>query len=210
MASFVVLTPPDDPEAPERAEIIRDGFAWFALIIPVFWLLWHRLWFSAALIAAGFGRRRARHGYLSRLVGRLLQPPPSCFRFTWPWKATACALPGANDRTGRFDAIIEAPNGATAEAIYLAELGHTPKRRVPPPPSRGWTVQPDTKTSTRRQRTSSRSPGHKRKTLMRVAIIDYGSGNLRSATKAFERAARESGVDAQIDLTAQPEAVATA
>ncbi len=45
---------------------------------------------------------------------------------------------------------------------------------------------------------------------MRVAIIDYGSGNLRSATKAFERAARESGVDAQIDLTAQPEAVATA
>ena len=26
---------------------------------------------------------------------------------------------------------------------------------------------------------------------MRVAIIDYGSGNLRSATKAFERAARE-------------------
>ncbi|HEV2899656.1 MAG TPA: imidazole glycerol phosphate synthase subunit HisH [Pseudaminobacter sp.] len=37
---------------------------------------------------------------------------------------------------------------------------------------------------------------------MRVAIIDYGSGNLRSATKAFQRAAREAGVDAQIDLTA--------
>ena len=37
---------------------------------------------------------------------------------------------------------------------------------------------------------------------MRVAIIDYGSGNLRSATKAFERAARESGVQAEIDLTA--------
>lgn len=36
---------------------------------------------------------------------------------------------------------------------------------------------------------------------MRVAIIDYGSGNLRSATKAFERASRESGVDATIDLT---------
>lgn len=36
---------------------------------------------------------------------------------------------------------------------------------------------------------------------MRVAIIDYGSGNLRSATKAFERAARESGINATIDLT---------
>ena len=39
---------------------------------------------------------------------------------------------------------------------------------------------------------------------MRVAIIDYGSGNLRSATKAFERAAREAGIAAEIDLTADP------
>jgi glutamine amidotransferase len=37
---------------------------------------------------------------------------------------------------------------------------------------------------------------------MRVAIIDYGSGNLRSATKAFERASRETGIDAEIELTA--------
>ena len=40
-----------------------------------------------------------------------------------------------------------------------------------------------------------------------VAIIDYGSGNLRSAVKAFERAAREGGADAQILLTAEPETV---
>lgn len=45
---------------------------------------------------------------------------------------------------------------------------------------------------------------------MRVAIIDYGSGNLRSATKAFERAARESGVDAVIELTDKADRVATA
>ena len=45
---------------------------------------------------------------------------------------------------------------------------------------------------------------------MRVAIIDYGSGNLRSATKAFERAARESGAGAEIDLTADPERVRSA
>ena len=45
---------------------------------------------------------------------------------------------------------------------------------------------------------------------MRVAIIDYGSGNLRSATKAFERAARENGVDAEIDLTADAARVRTA
>ena len=45
---------------------------------------------------------------------------------------------------------------------------------------------------------------------MRVAIIDYGSGNLRSATKAFERAAREAGIDATIDLTDKADVVATA
>ena len=37
---------------------------------------------------------------------------------------------------------------------------------------------------------------------MTVAIIDYGSGNLRSAAKAFERAAGESGRDTQIRVTA--------
>ena len=45
---------------------------------------------------------------------------------------------------------------------------------------------------------------------MRVAIIDYGSGNLRSATKAFERAARESGIAAEIDLTDDAGRVRTA
>ena len=45
---------------------------------------------------------------------------------------------------------------------------------------------------------------------MRVAIIDYGSGNLRSATKAFERAAREAGIDAEIDLTDRADRVASA
>jgi glutamine amidotransferase len=45
---------------------------------------------------------------------------------------------------------------------------------------------------------------------MRVAIIDYGSGNLRSAVKAFERASRETGVDAEIELTDKAERVASA
>ena len=45
---------------------------------------------------------------------------------------------------------------------------------------------------------------------MRVAIIDYGSGNLRSATKAFERSVREAAVDAHVELTDRPEVVAAA
>jgi len=38
---------------------------------------------------------------------------------------------------------------------------------------------------------------------MKIAIIDYGSGNLRSAVKSFERAAQEIGSDAEIILTSQ-------
>lgn len=45
---------------------------------------------------------------------------------------------------------------------------------------------------------------------MRVAIIDYGSGNLRSAVKAFERAARQAGIAAEIDLTSDAERVRSA
>ena len=42
---------------------------------------------------------------------------------------------------------------------------------------------------------------------MTVAIVDYGSGNLRSAAKAFERAAAEAGVSAAITVTDDAEAV---
>ncbi len=42
---------------------------------------------------------------------------------------------------------------------------------------------------------------------MQVAIIDYGSGNLRSATKAFERASHDHGINADIILTNRAEDV---
>ena len=45
---------------------------------------------------------------------------------------------------------------------------------------------------------------------MTVAIVDYGSGNLRSAAKALERAARESGCASEVVVSAAPEAVASA
>ncbi len=45
---------------------------------------------------------------------------------------------------------------------------------------------------------------------MIVAIVDYGSGNLPSAAKAFERAASENGIAAKIEVTNVPEIVARA
>lgn len=43
-----------------------------------------------------------------------------------------------------------------------------------------------------------------------VTIIDYGSGNLRSAAKAFARAAGDAGLSTRIVVTADPAAVAAA
>jgi glutamine amidotransferase len=43
-----------------------------------------------------------------------------------------------------------------------------------------------------------------------IAIIDYGSGNLHSAHKAFERAAREAGIATEIKVTGDPDEVAKA
>ena len=45
---------------------------------------------------------------------------------------------------------------------------------------------------------------------MTVAIVDYSSGNLHSAAKAFERAAHEAGLDQPITVTQDPAVVARA
>jgi glutamine amidotransferase len=46
--------------------------------------------------------------------------------------------------------------------------------------------------------------------MQTVALIDYGSGNLRSAEKALREAARRHGIDADIVVTAEPSIVAAA
>jgi imidazole glycerol-phosphate synthase subunit HisH len=46
--------------------------------------------------------------------------------------------------------------------------------------------------------------------MSQVVLIDYGSGNLRSAEKALQAAARAAGSDVRIHTTGDPEAVAAA
>ncbi len=40
--------------------------------------------------------------------------------------------------------------------------------------------------------------------MIDAVLIDYGSGNLRSAAKAFERAAAQAGLDAKITVSEEP------
>lgn len=46
--------------------------------------------------------------------------------------------------------------------------------------------------------------------MQTVAIIDYGSGNLHSAAKAFERAARDGAIETRIQVTARASDIANA
>ena len=45
---------------------------------------------------------------------------------------------------------------------------------------------------------------------MSIVIVDYGSGNLHSAQKAFERAAQEQRTSTQVVVTADPDRIRTA
>ncbi|MDI6027469.1 DUF2628 domain-containing protein [Corticibacterium sp. UT-5YL-CI-8] len=51
MSVYVVMEPPGQAggKAFQDAVLVRDGFAFLAFIVPVFWLLWHRLWLEAAV-----------------------------------------------------------------------------------------------------------------------------------------------------------------
>lgn len=48
MASFVVMRAKDN-SAVDDVHFVRDGFAVFALALPLVWLVWHRLWLQAAI-----------------------------------------------------------------------------------------------------------------------------------------------------------------
>ena len=45
---------------------------------------------------------------------------------------------------------------------------------------------------------------------MKTVIIDYGSGNLRSAEKSFERSVRELGLDMAVQVTSDADEVSGA
>jgi glutamine amidotransferase len=46
--------------------------------------------------------------------------------------------------------------------------------------------------------------------MMRVAVVDYGSGNLASASRALTVAAERAGIEARVEITNDPDRVAAA
>ena len=49
---------PGDPEALNRAVLVRDGFSWAAFFAPALWFFWHRHWVAGVavlIVTFGFG-----------------------------------------------------------------------------------------------------------------------------------------------------------
>lgn len=46
MRAYTVHAPAQEPLAPERFAFVKDGISWPALLVPILWILWHRLWLA--------------------------------------------------------------------------------------------------------------------------------------------------------------------
>lgn len=66
MAIYTVHEPPARPDelraAPERLRFVRDGFHFWAFVVPLWWMLWHRLWlvlicYLVVVVALNFALR---------------------------------------------------------------------------------------------------------------------------------------------------------
>ncbi|WP_099867058.1 DUF2628 domain-containing protein [Pararhizobium haloflavum] len=135
MASYVVLKPPGGDPAGEDAVFIRDGFAFLALVLPIVWFLWHRLWLWALVFIA-------------------LAIATSMMMMTDDWYAAGfalsvatsllAALEGQNLRIGKHlskgweqVAVIAADDVGTAEAVYFAgHESYAPAVQASPPAAR--------------------------------------------------------------------------
>ena len=120
MASYVVLTPPDAGRLDERAVLIRDGFAFWALILPFFWLLWFRLWYQASIVFLA--------GIAVALSSRAWPDWSSVFVLTSILISVYVALEGNAMRVARKErqgwmgrSVVVAPNRSTAEEICFAD-----------------------------------------------------------------------------------------
>ena len=118
MASYVVMEPPPDGRGHERqAVLVRDGFHFFAFLIPVLWLLFHRLWiealfvFALTLTLSGLGSL-AGLGNAAPILSLLVS---ICIGLEGP----ALKLAALRRRGWRDGGVVEADNARDAEIRYL-------------------------------------------------------------------------------------------
>ncbi len=117
MASYVVMEPPRG--GADDAAIVRDGFRFWAFILPVVWLLFNRLWLEAAVVFV----LAVAVGALGTFLGgnALASIASLALGILVGLEAASLKLAAMRRRGWREWGVVEADNAAGAEIRYLAE-----------------------------------------------------------------------------------------
>lgn len=131
MASFVILTPANEPGRDhERTRFIRDGFSLPAFLFPSFWLLCHRFWLlgigALLLQATGFEliQRPALWpaGFALLLSISILTAVEGRMAFIRSLSARGFVA----------DGLVSARNLAEAEEIYFSDISNEEPQDIRP------------------------------------------------------------------------------
>ncbi len=189
-----------DFAAADKFVFVRDGFHFWAAVATVIWLLWHRLWlvligWIVLMIPIQFGMSalgaEPRH--------HLCRQFPDChsdgLRSGQPAGAGRCRGENGASSTSWSPTTRRRPSIGSSSAGPPGSAGWpTTSRAVDrggPPPTRNFPGQPFSKpAAAAAARRDHRPVSGTGRAAMSVAIVDYGSGNLHSAAKAFELASR--------------------
>jgi len=116
MTSFVVLQHDGETtaKASEKNVFVRDAFSIFALVFPILWLFWHRLWIAGGCVlilfvaVSAFVDQNGSFLWLLMVFNILLSLAVAIEGSAW--RMAALRLSGYKDR-----AIIEAENSEQAQ-----------------------------------------------------------------------------------------------
>jgi hypothetical protein len=131
MKSFYVLTAPAATDPDRDTVFIRDGFSWLAFLFPLPWMLFRRLWLSAAVAVALY----LVSIFVTEQYG-LDAAPVACSFLISLW----VSLEGGEARVRRYerlgwqvDRVLAAQTIGDAEAIYFADKAASARRQPTEP-----------------------------------------------------------------------------
>ena len=205
-----------DLAATDKFVFVRDGFHFWAAVASVIWLLWHRLWLAligwiVLMIAIQFGMSAlgASRGTIfavNVLIAILMGFEAASLR-RWTlsrrkWRQLDIVV--ADDEESAEHRFFDRWT-ARQRGLDQRPMGGRSRRTAADPQHSGPAVlQAAAAIAARRDHRPVSGTGS---AAMSVAIVDYGSGNLHSAAKAFELASRSMQDPQKIMVTRDPEAV---